>query len=130
MSNTYNIGTSNGQVSLSVDITTVGLAASRASVLIVSDNSPGVPVAHSVDATGDIANQAIGKGTFLKGKRLTVFTLVNLTGTDPESRATEAAAIRGSYTLSGGNDGTKTFNSPLKSYQDPSCYVIFIIDLV
>jgi hypothetical protein len=130
MSNTYNIGASTGQINLAVDITTVGLAATRASVLVVNNSNPGVPVAHSVDATGDIASRSIGGGASLSGKRLTVFTMVTLTGNNAASRATEAAAVRGKYELSGGDGGIKTFNNPVKSYQDPNVYVISIIDLV
>lgn len=130
MSNTYNIGTSTEQIKLAVDITTVGLAASRASVLIVNDNQPGIPVAHSVDATGDISNQSIGNGAFLQGKRLTVFTKVALIGDNRDERETEVQTIRGSYRLLGGDVGVKYYNEPILSYQDPSVYVIMVIDLL
>ncbi|WP_339880322.1 hypothetical protein [uncultured Algoriphagus sp.] len=130
MSNTYNIGLTTGQIHLAVDITTVGLAATRASVLIVNNNSPGVPVAHSVDATGDINGKPIGGGVSLKGKRLTIFTMVTLTGDDPNVRAIEAQAVRGQYELSGGDEDIKSFNNPVKSFQDPNVFVISVIDLL
>jgi hypothetical protein len=130
MPNTYIIGTSTEQINLAADITTVGLAASRASVLVVDDTNPGVPVAASVDATGDIVNTVIGGGTSLKGKRLTVFTMVTLTGEDQGSRQIEADAVRGTYMLSGGDEGVKSYSDPIKSYRDPNVFTVFIVDLL
>lgn len=130
MSNTYNIGLTTGPIHLAVDITTVGPAATRASVLTVGSNSPGIPVAHSADATGDISGRPIGGGASLKGTRLTIFTMVALTGEDPGSRAIEAAAVQGKYELSGGDEDVKSFNNPVKSYQDPNVFVISVIDLL
>lgn len=130
MANTYNIGASTANIKLAVDITSIGLAASRASVLVVNGSDPGVAVAHSVDATGDIPEQAIGYSDSLKGKRLTVYTKVSLTGDDANNRALEAAHVKGEYEVSGGSDGNKSFNNPVATYVDPDVFLLFVVDLV
>lgn len=129
MSNTYNIGSITNQISLEADIDTVGLAASRAIVLDVNGTDRGTAVAHSVDATGAIAEQNIGDKSTLKGLRLSVFTKITLTGDDATGRATEADAIGGTYKLNGGDDGAKTFTNPTKTYIDPNVFLNFIADL-
>jgi hypothetical protein len=129
MADIYNIGSSTGQISLEADINTIGLAASRAIVLDTIGTDPGTAVAHSVDATGSIAEQNIGDNTALKGMRLSIFTKISLTGSDAVSRATEVAAIGGSYTLDGGDDGQKTYNDPSVTYIDPNVFLSFIVDL-
>ena len=129
MSDYYNIGTSQNPINLTANIISIGLAASRASVIDVSGSNPGIPVAHSNDATGNIPQQSIGDSDFLKGKRLMVFTKISLTGNDDAARAAEAAAINGIYTLSGGDDDVKTYNSPDNTYLDPNVFLSFTIDM-
>ncbi len=129
MPNTYNIGSSQAPITLEAEIDTVGLAASRAIVLLVAGTDPGTAVAHSVDATGDIAQQSIGDYSTLKGMRLSVFTKISLTGDDQPTRATEAAAVGGTYTLTGGDGGAGSYSNPTITYIDPDVYLNFIADL-
>src|SRR4051812_34529729 len=101
--NSYQVGSGTNNIILAADINTVGLAASRAIVLVVSGNDPGTPVAHSVDATGDIQTQSIGQPATLKGQRLSVFTKIDLLGPDAATRQQEAQNLGATYTLSGGD---------------------------
>jgi hypothetical protein len=129
MANTYNIGDSVGQITLEADISTVGLAASRAFVLDVLSNDPGTAVAHSNDATGNIASQSIGDFNLMKRKRLTVFTKISLTGADATTRAKEAASVSGIYILSGGDDGMQTYTNTTSDYVDPNVFLNCLVDL-
>lgn len=129
MADTYNIGSSTGPINLQADINTIGLAASRASILDLSNANPGMAVAHSADATGSIPNQTIGNGDSLKGMRLTVFTKITLTGSDAATRATQVGQIDSSYTLDGGDDGEKTYSDPTITYIDPNVFLTFLVDL-
>jgi hypothetical protein len=129
MSNTYNIGDSQGQVSLEADITTIGVASSLASVLDVAGGNPSTDVAQSTDATGNIAQQPIGDHTTLKGLRLSVTTKIGLLGSDAPTRAAQAPNCTGTYILSGGDDGVKTFNNPTNTYIDPTVFLTFVVDL-
>jgi len=127
MEKTYNLGNSVSSISLGADIDTIGLAASRAT--IYKDGSA-TAVAHSVDATGDIANQEIGKSNDLKGSRLQVFTKIALTGSDAGLRAAEAEQLSGTYMLAGGRDGLKTYTHSTKDYVDPNVFLQFLVDLI
>jgi hypothetical protein len=129
MANTYNIGNSTSQITLEADINTVGLAATRAFVLDVAGTDPGTAVAHSNDASGNLPPQPIGDFNLLKGKRLTVFTKISLTGSDATTRATEAQSVSGIYILSGGDDGTQTFTNTTSDYVDPNVFLNCLVDL-
>lgn len=130
MSNTYKIGNSQGQISLEVNIVSVALAATQASVLVVSSADPSTPVANSTNATGNIPQQPIGDQTLLGGKRLSVFTKVTLPGDDAAARAAQAPNVTGIYTLSGGDDGVKTYNNPVSTYNDPNVFLLFVTDFL
>lgn len=131
----YKIGDDSLTIKLSADIIVVaGLAASRAIVLDVEGTEPGIPVAHSKDATGDIkpAN-SINEADPLNGKRLSIFTKIDLLGSSKEERQKEFDRINAIYTLSGGDDGDKDFDSPDKFEQDDDFFVAFLnknIDLI
>jgi len=127
MEKTYNIGNNASVISLSADIDTIGLAASRATIF--KDGSA-TAVAHSADATGDIATQNIGSGASLKGSRLQVFTKIALTGSDADQRAAEADQLSGTYTLDGGSAGLQTYSHSTKDYIDPNVFLQFLVDLV
>jgi len=129
MADTYNIGNSQGQITFEADISTVGLEASRAFVLDILSNDPGTAVAHSNNATGNIASQPIGDFNILKGKRLTVFTKISLTGADATSRAKEAASVSGIYIFSGGDDGIQTYTNATSDYVDPNVFLNCLVDL-
>lgn len=129
---TYNTGTGTQQISLAVDIDTIGLAASRAIVVDVIAGT-GVSVAHSVDATGDIALVAIGSAGSLQGKRLTIFTRIDLLGPDIGERKKEFNRLSGSYSLNGGQGGNQNYKSLDKSAIDSSYVTIILnesIDLI
>ncbi len=127
--NTYQVGSGAANILLAADINTVGLAATRAIVLVVTGTDAGTPVAHSVDATGDISEQSIGQPAKLKGQRLSIFTKIDLLGTDAPTRQLEAQNIGATYTLSGGDSGNQTYNNPTKTYMDPSVFLNFLVDL-
>jgi len=129
MANTYNIGSSTGQISLEADIVSIGLAASVANITDLAGTDPDTQVAESTNATGNIDQQPIGDHTLLKGKRLSIQTKVTLLGDDAAARATQAPNVTGSYTLSGGDDGDKTYNNPVNTYQDPNVFLFFVVDL-
>ena len=129
MADTYNIGASTAQITLQADIVSIGVAGSRASILNLASPDPGIPVAHSTDASGNISQQSIGDYTTLKAMRLTVFTQIALLGSDAPTRAAEAPNCTGTYTITGGDDGVQTFNDPINNYIDPFVYLTFVIDL-
>lgn len=129
MANTYNIGGSINQITLQADIISIGVAGTRASILDLASANPGIAVAHSTDATGNISKQSIGNYTTLKGKQLTVFTQIALLGSDAPTRVAEAPTCAGTYTISGGDNGVQTFNDPTNTYIDPFVYLTFVVDL-
>jgi len=129
MANTYNIGNSTGQITLEADISTVGLAATQAIIIKVSGDDDGTKVASSNDATGNIPIQAIGDFNKLKGMRLTVFTKISLTDSDPAARATQAASTSGIYILDGGDGGTQTYTNTTRDYKDPNIFMNCLVDI-
>src|SRR6185312_3030765 len=129
MANTYNIGGSTGQITLEADISTVGLAATQAIVLDVSGDDDGTRVASSTDATGNIPSQAIGDFNLIKGKRLTVFTKISLTDSDPAARANQAASVSGIYILAGGDGGAQTYTNTTRDYKDPNVFMSCLVDM-
>lgn len=129
MPNTYNIGSGSGQITLEADISTVGLAATQAIVLKVSGNDDGTKVASSTDATGNIPSQPIGDSNSLKGMRLTVFTKISLTDSDPAVRATQAASVSGIYIVDGGDGGTQTYTNTTRDYIDPNVFMNCLVDM-
>ena len=129
---TYQTGSDSTPIALTVDITTIGLAATRAIVVNMNSTDSGISVAQSEDATGDIPGKDIGKPETLKNKRLTVFTRIDLTGNDLPARKQEFARITASYTLSNGTDGEKKFDAPTRT-TDANYLIIFLqenIDLI
>ena len=108
---TYSIGTGDHQVQLSVDVSTTGLAASQVIVVEIYSDANGIQVAKSTDATGKIASAEVGTPDFLKNKRLSVFTKIDLTGNDPVARKQESEKVSAEYTLYNGENGAKTFSS-------------------
>jgi len=129
---TYNLGSGTQPIQLTVDVSTLGLAATRAILVDVNSTSPGVSVAQSIDATGDISITGIGLPDILKNKRLSIFTKVNLTGTDPDSRKKEFDGITATYVIANGADGQLTVSDPQKTVDDNflSAMVIQHIDLI
>ncbi len=129
---TYHVGKDSIQIRLSVDITTTGLAATTAILLIVASTDPGIPVAKSSEASGDIAATVIGLPAVLVNKRLSIFTKISLTGSDLQARKQEFERLTAKYSLSGGEDGEKTYQDPVRS-ADAEYFTAFLqenIDLI
>jgi len=120
---TYNVGKGSQQIRLAVDIDTIGLAASRAIAVDLNSTDPATPVAHSDNATGDIAQKQIGTAKVLKNKRLSVLTKIDLIG-DLDSRKKESERISGKYILDDGKDGHMVFDDPDKVVADDFTTVI------
>jgi hypothetical protein len=110
---TYKTGTTSPDISLSVDVDTIGPAASRASKRPTGSSGGGTAVAHSVDATGDITNAHLGGAASLNGNTLTIATSINLFG-DEDEREEEFERLSATYFLSGGDEGDKDFSPDLK----------------
>jgi hypothetical protein len=127
---TYNVGNGSQQISLTADIDTRGLAASRAIVVDLNSTAAGKPVAHSIDATGDISLKQIGSAFSLKGKRLSVFTKIDLLGDDKDTRKKEYERLGGTYTVSGGPDGSQAFTNPTKTLIDENYLSLFVNQLI
>jgi hypothetical protein len=108
---TYQAGNATGQVSLTVDISTVGLAASRAITIDLNSSNPGKPVAHSENATGDIYTKEIGQAAALQNLRLSVVTQVDFWGDDAE-RKSQFDSLGAKYVLDGGTGGEQTYADP------------------
>jgi hypothetical protein len=129
---TYKVGAGTQQIMLSVDIDTVGLAATRARLVIVQSTEPGVTVATSSDATGDILPQKkIGARDSVVAKRLSVVTRIDLLGKLPERKA-EAERLTGTYQLDGGPGGSiSDFEATKKANKDfTSVGLQLLVDLI
>lgn len=127
----YQAGTGKMKITLAVDIDTVGLAATRARLVVLNSTQPGVTVATSSDATGDILpEKEIGERNAVTSKRLSVLTKIDLTGTPQENKA-EANRLTGTYVLDGGPNGSTQFDNPTKKTSPDFSTVILemLIDL-
>lgn len=114
----YSVGNGAQQITLDVNITTIGLAATRAVVGIPGSGTP-TPVAHSSNATGDIPSTSIGLPADLQGKTLSVMTKVDLSIIqDANDRQKEFERITSAVTLNNGADGNKTFPPDIKQNSD------------
>jgi len=108
----YKAGSGPLQILLSTDISTIGLAGSRATVFAPGSGHPSLPVAHSVDATGDIPVSAIGMPASLKGKRISIMSKVDLSIVgDLEAREREYNKLGARYFLDGGPEHLKEFEA-------------------
>ncbi len=104
---TYNVGSGAQQITLAVDISTFGLAATRAVVTLSTGAKSSA--AHSVNATGDIATQAIGSANSLENSTLKIITKVDILGDDQNEREKQYNDIKQVYTLGGGTDDSKVY---------------------
>lgn len=103
----YKVGNGNQQVVLTADVTTIGLAATRAIV----NSSPITTVAMSNDVTGDILEKEIGIAGHLVNRTLAVMSKIDLSiFLTEQERKKEYENLKISYALSGGDDGEKDFN--------------------
>src|SRR5687768_5201823 len=111
---TYQTGTGTQDINLTVDITTIGFAATRAITIDLSSDAPGIPVGNSGDASGDINDKPIGSASSLAGRRLSVLTRIDLFGSLEERKA-EFERIVANYKLENGEEGDKVFDDPIKT---------------
>jgi len=127
---TYKVGIQSQQIKLSVDINTFGLAASRAIVLDMASTAPGITVAKSQNATGDIPRKNIGTAVMLANKRLSILSKIDLVGSD-EDNELEAGRVGAKYILDDGEEGHIEFDDPVKKIAaDFSTVILFkVIDL-
>ncbi len=123
---TYNLGDGPQQIQLTVDISTIGLAGSRANA-----GKPGgsaVAVAHSVDVTGDIPITNIGDAKSLKGSTLVISTLIDLKILgDKEARKAHSDRISGKYILDNGTDGHKVHDQPDKKMPNDDYTTVILL---
>ena len=110
----YKVGSGNQHIRLTADIDTLQLASSRAIAIDLHSDEPGLPVASSDDASGDMIDKSIGSASSLRGKRLSILTRVDLFGTLEERKAAYKT-LTATYTLERGKDGKKEFIKPTKT---------------
>jgi len=125
---TYNIGNSTKQIKLTVEIDTIGLVASRASLLDLNSIKPSTSVGNSENATGNIPTRNIGKGNEIKNMQLSILSKIDLLG-DLASRKKESARITGKYDLENGQEGHMTFGEPEKVVSDDFVTVFLLMEI-
>lgn len=108
----YKAGSGSLQILLSTDISTIGLAGSRATLFVPDSGNPSIPVAHSVDATGDIPVSSIGKASALSGNRISIMSKIDLSIVgNLEDREKEFNKLTARYFLDGGAEHFKKFEA-------------------
>ncbi|SFD98839.1 hypothetical protein SAMN05518672_10453 [Chitinophaga sp. CF118] len=109
---TYSIGSEPRSIKLTADITTIGMAATRAFSIDGPPDFKPTGVAASVNATGDIKLAEIGMPMVLTGKVLFIVTTIRLTGADIQTRKKAFENIEALYMLDSGFEGHKEFMEP------------------
>jgi hypothetical protein len=133
MNNTYQIGTSQDGILLSVLVNAPGPAATNAiTVNPQNEAEPGVQLGHSNDPNGEIDQLSIGKSATLTGKRLGALTKVGIPGADLQTRQQAAAQVSAKYTLTGGEAGSQSYNNPNITISDDATtvFVNFTCDFI
>lgn len=110
----YQTGTGTQNILLTVDISTLGLAATRAILVDLNSSATGISVASSHDASGDIPSTSIGKAGDICNRRLSIITKIDLLGDDAASRQREFENLRASYEIRNGAAGVGEFTKPEK----------------
>jgi hypothetical protein len=113
--NSYKVGNGNQQIKLAVQITTSGMAATRACTIDGPPDYNSTDIAASQDATGAIAQTVIGQANAIQNKTLAVITTIKITGSDLGSRKAEFDGISALYVLDNGPEGHKEFDAPGKT---------------
>lgn len=109
---TYTLGSEFRSIKLTADITTTGMAATRAFTIDGPPDFNHFGVASSANATGDIKLAEIGMPAGLQGKVLLIVTSIRLTGADIQTREKAFNAIEAVYMLDSGAEGHKEFVKP------------------
>jgi hypothetical protein len=126
----YKTGNGPQQITLSVDIGTVGLAATRAA--IDKKGNPLVPVANSLDVSGDILpSKQIGSANSIQGSDLFISTIIDLRifGNINERKA-ESERIMQTYTLDGGSQGMYVDSTPDVRTVDPNFESVILVKYI
>ena len=128
---TYLVGNSSQMIVLKVDVSSLGLSATRAILVDLYSGAGGVSVAQSADATGDIANARIGAPASIINKRLSVFTRIDFSGNDKETRKQQFEQSKILVSLENGAEGLKEFNDADRTINDQctSGFLTLHIDL-
>ena len=108
---TYNVGAGSNPIKFSADITTFGLARSRA-IVVNPDSTAGATLV-STDASGDIPRSILDIASNLSGKKLMVLTEISLAVIPSlDDRKAEYGKIVFECTLEGGTDVLKKYPAP------------------
>ena len=126
----YTTGNGPQQIDLTVDVDTIGMAATRAHVAKTGPGNPQTPVAQSNDVTGDIAKKDIGSAANLQGQSLYVSTLIDLrTILNQPDREREFARLSSTYILDNGTDGHQVY-APDDKVKNADCTTIILFKQV
>ena len=109
---TYTLGSDLKQIKLTADITTIGMAATRAFIIDGPPDFKEHKGPASGDATGDIKLAEIGVPQQLLGKVLSIVTTIRLTGNNIEHRKKAFQNIEAQYILDAGGEGHKEYPEP------------------
>lgn len=107
---TYLVGNSSQLIILKVNVSSLGLSATRAILVDLNSAATGVSVGQSADGSGDIAGVQIGAPASIINKRLSVFTRIDFSGSDKETRRQQYEQSRILVSLENGSEGFKEFN--------------------
>ena len=123
----YITGNGPQQISLTVDIGTVGLAGTRVS--INKQCNPLLPIASSADVSGDILpSKEIGSANSIQGSELLISTIIDLRiFGNIDARKAEADRVMQTYSLYGGSQGTLVDTMPDVKTVDPNFESVILI---
>lgn len=108
----YKTGNGPQDIFIQIDITTIGISASRAVVGKPGSGVLPVEVATSNEVSGDIKQTTIGKAVDLAGKLFNAITKVDLSAIgDKKARELESKRINSVVTFDNGIDGNKVFKN-------------------
>jgi hypothetical protein len=113
----YQVGDGLQQIKMAVDISTFGLAASRAIALKPGTGEPVKAVAHSESASGDIPQQGIGPAIAVAEYTISVMTKIDLLG-DDAARKSASGQITAKYIFDDGTEGHTEFSDPIIEVSD------------
>jgi hypothetical protein len=124
----YKVGDGMQQIKMAVDISTFGLAASRAIAFKSGISEPVKAIAHSENASGDIPQQVIGSAIALAEYTITVMTKIDLLG-DDAARKSASTQVSARYIFDNGAEGHKEFSDPIIEISDDCRTVILYKDI-
>ena len=102
----YKTGNGTQQIRLAVDISSNGIATTRAFFITSIGRAP-IPSCASRDATGDIIQMPIGQASGLQGNKILIMAHILLFWPDEETRKIEFENITARYVIDDGDEGHK-----------------------